>query len=343
MPTAADYFIVLSKNAKHDYDAWRLTSERTGSAESRKAKLRATLKFFDQEGKLDGLSQEMNSIPDKTDLSPQLCGLIDQLVSDLAEYVRPEELNVFRETHIGLLPLGSVDGLCLDKTLLGEQLDGFLVILNEGLWVCAQLLAKAFVLENLDGDFKDFRRTGRHDFEVAIHHYLSPSGKNANCVFFENTTPEVEGELAAAQSMMATLIMQFVVLHEFGHILNRDLELMGEYRFHISQTSKKPVFPTQTYWDLENAADEYSLRTICRHSRTDINRWANFITIYIFFHWLASVENVSGRTLCPMHPPPATRGKRLLNWMWAHYPPDREALHYIERTKTILDSWSKGR
>lgn len=341
MKTAADYFAVLSKNARHEPDAWWLISERIGTSESRKTKLRATLQFFDQESKLDELLQVLDSAPENTSLSPELSGLIKQLTCDLEKYVRPEDLIAFRDTHFGLLPLSSAASFCLNRTFQGEQFKGFLVILNEGLWVCAHLLAKAFVLENLYGDFEEFRRSGQQDFDVAIRHYLAPTGKNANSVFFENTPPEVHGELSAAQSSMAILILQFVLLHEVGHIANRDFDLIGEYRFHVDQASAAPSAPTQKYWDAENAADEYSLDAICRYSRADINRWANFFTIYVFFHWLASIEKVTGRPLCPLHPSPSDRGERLLGWMLAHYPPDEQVTHYITHTQKILQSWNE--
>lgn len=342
MITAANYFTLLSKNARREHDAWWLISERTGSDDSRKEKLRATLQFFGQEAKLDEFSQALNSSPESSALSPELSGMFEQLAFDLKEYLRPEELDVFQNIHFGLLPLSSVDGLCLDRTIHGEQLDGFLVILNEGLWVCAQLLAKAFVLENLDGDFAELHRSGQQDFELAIRHYISPSSKNANSVFFENISPSVDGQLSAGQSSMAILILQFVVMHEVGHIVNRDLDLASEYRFHIGKTPAAPSAPTKKYWDAECAADEYSLDAICRHSRTDISRWANFCTIYVFFHWLASVEKVTEFPLCPLHPPPSDRGERLLRWMYSHYPPDQQAIHYIKQTQRILQSWSKS-
>lgn len=342
MLNPADYFKVLSKKARSDHDAWWLISERIGTEESRKAKLHATLQFFGEEAKLDLLSQSLNALPEKTALSEQLKGFFDQLVSDLEEYVDPEEREAFHQTYFGILPLSSVDGFCLDRTDTGERLNGYLVVLNEGLWICAQLLAKAFVLENLDGDFAAFRQSGRPDFNVATQHYLSPSGKNANRVFFENTPPDVEGQLSAAQSSMAILILQFVVLHEFGHIVNHDFQLMGEYRFHIGQALPASCSPHHAYWDAECNADEYSLAAICRRSRADINRWANFITIYVFFHWLASIEKATGGPLCPLHPPPQERADRLLKWMYTHYLPSDEIRHYIERTGMILQSWTEN-
>lgn len=340
MPTASDYFNVLSKNARREHDAWWLVSERTGTPESRRAKLRATLRYFGQDTKFDALSDALETAPAKSDLSPELRGLLDQLVSDLADYVRPGDLHLYRRTHFGMLPLSSVDGFCVNRTLTGEQLDGYLVVINEGLWICAQLLAKAFVLENLGGEFEKFKRPGRTEFDAALSHYLWPSVVNVNKVFFENVPPDVEGALSAAQSSMAILIMQFVVLHEVGHVVGQDFDLLGAYRLHLDHASNAPPTATDQHWIAEYAADVYSLQTICDRSGTDVSRWANFITVYVFFNWLARVEVLTKRPLCPLHPPPSERGERLLQWMLARYPGVSEADEFLKQTESILAAWS---
>lgn len=342
MPTAAEYLTVLSKNARQEHDAWWLISERVGDERSRKAKLQATLEFFGQQAKFEQLSAAQEAYPARANLSPELDGLLEQLVADLADYVSPEQHGVYRQIHFGFLPVSSVDGFCVDRTLQGQKLEGFLVVINEGLWVCSQLLAKAFVLENLCGDLQAYNRSGLGDFEIAIRHYLAPSGKNANAVFFEGTPPEVEGALAAAQSSMAVLLLQFVVLHEVGHVVHGHFDLLGEYRFHLGESCPCVTSATEKHWAAELAADEYALEAISRHSSATISRWANFITIYVFFFWLAEVERVVGRPLCPLHPPPQQRASRLLDWMLSHYPPDEEIQAYFAQTEQILNSWTKG-
>lgn len=340
MPTASDYFDVLSKNARREHDAWWLVSERTGTPESRRAKLQATLRYFGQDKKFDALSDALETLPAKSDLSPELRGLLDQLVSDLVDYVRPGDLDLYRKIHFGMLPLSSVDGFCVNRTLTGEQLDGYLVVINEGLWVCAQLLAKAFVLENLGGDFEEFKRSGRADFDAALSHYLSPSVINAQKVFFESVPPDVEGALSAAQSSMAILIMQFVVMHEVGHVVGQDFDLLGAYRLHLDHAFDGPPVATDQHWVAEYAADAYSLQAICEQSGTDVSRWANFITVYVFFNWLARIEAVLRRSLCPLHPPPSERGERLLQWMLARYPGASESREFLTQTRSILATWS---
>lgn len=340
MQTAAEFFEVLSKNARSEHDAWWLVSEKTGTPESRRAKLQATLRYFGQDAKFEALYDAVETSPAKSDLSPELRGLLDQLVSDLADYVRPGDRDLYQRTHFGMLPQSSVSGFCLNRTLAGEQLDGYLVVINEGLWICAQLLAKAFVLENLGGDFEEFKRSGRSDFDAALAHYLSPSGVNAEKVFFQNVPPEVEGALSAAQSSMAILIMQFVVLHEVGHVVGQDFDLLGAYRLHLDSAADPRLTARDQHWAAEYAADVYSLQAICDRSGADVSRWANFITVYVFFYWLARVEAVIGRPLCPLHPPPSERGERLLQWMMARYPGAPKSEEFMIQTRRILAAWS---
>jgi len=111
-----------------------LTSERTGDEQSRRAKLQATLGFIGADGKLDELSAALESAPVRADLSPELAGLLEQCWTDLQDYVTPDERPLFRQTFAGFLPLSSVDGFCLNQTMMRERLDGFLVIANEGPW-----------------------------------------------------------------------------------------------------------------------------------------------------------------------------------------------------------------
>ena len=71
----------------------------------------------------------------------------------------------------------------------------YLVILNEGLFICAQLLAKAFLLENLDGDLLQYKRSGVDAYRTAIEHFLAPSPVHANSIFFEEVPPTLKGPL----------------------------------------------------------------------------------------------------------------------------------------------------
>lgn len=340
MQSPQDYLATLSKISRSRHDAWWLVSERTGTPESRRAKLRATLRFFGEERRAVDLEALLDSDPLASALSPDLQGVVDQTVCDLEEYMLPGEVEMFRRTAFGLLPLSAVDAFCLDRTLRGVKLDGYLVILNEGTFICAQLLAKAFLVENLDGDLLVHRRSGIEAYRTAIEHFLAPSVAHVNSVFFDGVPPEIEGALAAAQMKMTILLLQFVFLHEMGHVVHHDHSLMGEYEFHVSH-AQPPSVPTEQYWAAEYAADTYALERILRHTGTEASRWANFVAIYVFFHWLGTVERVTGCPLCPLHPPPLARAQRLRELMREKVSLDSQTAMLVERSFDILDSWAQ--
>lgn len=338
------YLEWLQTIAHHRPQAWQLRSQRTGTEASRSAKLAATLRFFEQEHRLPALEAQLRAEPPASDLSPAWQGLIAQTFEDLRSYVDPAAWTEFDRITVGLLPLRAIDACCIDRTLHHQALDGYLILVNEGLFVCAQLLSKAFLLDNLEGELAPFHRPGAPIQRQAAEQFLSLSAAQANAVFFDGVPPEIEGLLAAAQMRMTILLMQFVLLHEVGHILHRDFALMGAYRFHIAQDPNITPTPTTTdrWWAAEEAADTFALAAICRQATSDLGRWANAIAVCVLFDWFRTVEDILGRPLCPLHPPPARRGERLLQWMRDQYPPDEIIEVHLRKSLQILETWKQA-
>lgn len=333
------YIEYLSKLSRARHDAWWLVSERTGTDESRRAKLRATLRFFGQEHRAAELELRLDREPLASELSPDLRDVVEQTVRDLEDYLLPAEKVEFSRTVFGLLPLSAVDAFCIDRTHLKVKLDGYLVVVNEGLFVCAQLLAKAFLLANLDGDLLQYRRSGVDDHQAAITHLLAPSSVHAKRVLFDEVPPDIEGALSAAQMNMTILLLQFVLLHEVGHVVHQDHSLMGEYQFHVAAATEAPAVPTEKFWAAERTADEFALDRILRRAGSDASRWANFVAIYVFFHWLHAAERVTGRPLCPLHPPPLARGEDLRKLMLNSVPLDGQTKLLVDKSFEILGTW----
>lgn len=287
MKNTAEYLTDLTAHCSAA--KWDLRSIRTGTDDTQREKLKGTLGFFNQMDKYALLEQQLLASEPQSCLSDSIQDLADQLKIDLADYIPPIFTSEYQKAHIVFLPLPSVDGFCLNRDHQGTLLDGFIIGLNEGLWVCTQLLAKGFVLENLQGDLSAYHRSGKTCHDNAVEHWLHPVSQYAKQIFFDHMLPEPEGMASAAQSSMAVLILQFVTLHEFGHIAHQDFTLMDVYRFHIGANEMLPEGPEADFWQAEYAADAFALAAICRHAQQDFNRWANFITIYIFFVWLDSI------------------------------------------------------
>lgn len=338
------YLAYLEGMAKSNRNAWELQSRRTGTDASRRAKLDATLRFFNQEHQLDALDERLRNEPRSSGLSPALREVVEQIAVDLEDYIRPEHVAAFRRTTVGLLPLSGVDAFCVNRTMFKEPLDGYLVIMNEGLFLCLQLLSKAFLLENLGGDLAQFHSSGAPLHQAAVQHFLSPTSTAAGLVMFDTVPPELEGALAAAQMNMVVVLAQFVLLHEHGHIANDDFELMGEYQFHLASAPESRPEKTEAHWAAEFAADEYALAAICANVGNDASRWANFVAVLVFFNMLQAAEDLQGEPLCPLHPPPQARAERLMSLMGKNFPPDEQMRNQIQAAQHILAGWTgRGR
>ncbi len=346
MRNTAEYVQILLDNCR--LDRWNLLSIRSGSASTQRDKLKGTLSFFNAMDKFDQLESQLLSAAPESPFSDGIQNVAVQLKEDLIDYLAPTHHAEYQKTQMVFLPLPAFDGFCIDRDQQGRQLDGYVICLNEGLWVCAQLLAKAFVLENLQGDLSQYKASGKSSHDAALAHFLAPSSHYAKHIFFDTFPAEIEGLAAAAQSSMAVLILQFVSLHELGHIIHKDFALMGAYRFHFGafETKSEPSPHAMTdqvtdqYWQAEYAADVFALEMLCQHAQQDINRWANFISIDVFFSWLIAVEQRLGKEICPYHPPPDKRREKLAVWMHENYPPNPQILTHLDDTQRILQSWN---
>lgn len=336
-----EYKMTLVKNCK--LDRWQLQSIKTGTEDRQREKLKATLGYFDKLDLFPELEKQILETPDEMELSTDIDRLAQQLKEDLPDYINSKDNEKLEITELLFLPLPNADGYCINQDIAGNNLDGYIICLNEGHWICSQLLGKAFVLENMQGDFAEFKSSGSVFFELATSHFLNPRGSNANEVFFGHLPAHIDGAATAAQSSVAVLMLQFVTLHEIGHISRGDFSLMNTYSFHIANSNEFEIESSniEQYWEAEYTADIFAIKSICEHSKSDISRWANFITIWILFEWLIEVERKNGKSICKLHPPPFLRLKNLKSWMNINYPPTSEVLQYIDITHSIINHWKE--
>jgi hypothetical protein len=325
---------------------WNLTSTKTGSADFQREKLEGTLRYFGKLDLLSTLEQQLAATPVETKLSEAIDALAEQLKLDLVEYLPQGLIEKYAVTEVAFLPLPNAAGYCLASDHHGTPLDGYIVGLNEGLWVYAQLLGKAFVLENFQGDYAAHAASGKPFFDRAVVHFLNPRGDHAASIQFDELPASIAGEASAAQSSMAILMLQFIALHEVGHIAHDDFKVMQTYSMHIANANLPgAIEPTlrdaAMHWEAEYRADTFALDAICGHAKTDINRWANFIVIWILFESLAKVEHILQKPICPLHPSPIHRLQRLIDRMQECYPPSTEVIEHLKRTESIVQSWDR--
>lgn len=348
------YLEYLRKNSAVSKFGWKLGTSTKADETYAKRKLKRSFEVLGQSESYDALSHLIDGEQDQWkrnrgvgDYDRLMQALASSLKDDINECTEGSFSDVLSKTAVGLLPIGLSNAFCINETLVEkdgefeEELDGSVICVNEGLYFCLQMLAKCIVLENLNGELIEYRESGSSTYKEALKMYLEPSTAHANSIFFKAATPELNGELSAYQSSIAMIILQFIALHEFGHIVNGDLDIMGLHKLHMVHdedgSASGPVSPS--YVEAEYLADEFALRALCNRSKKPLNAWANFSSIYLFFHWLDSVEKILGKPISNLHPPPLKRANRLHELMISIVGHESSFGSHLDWVKESTASW----
>lgn len=342
MEKIKQYSIQLRKQLIKENAAWDLVRESNPSQEYEDEKFNSTLKHLGLE--MNEIRDEVAFISEKliktNSFSAQLDILSTKIKEEIADFTNNQHGDQLSRTLISFLPSGLIKGFCLSKDDFGETLDGYFIGIHEGLYFSLQFLSKALILEQLEGEYLIYKRSGATTYQAAIDLFIKPSPAGLNGIFFEDLPADVDGALSGAQSAAAMMILRFIAFHEFGHIINNDLDLMDAYQMHLHSTQNKSIKNQRKYWKAEYKADEYALSLILKNSSSNLSAWANFIPIYTFFHWLSDVEIKQGKVISESHPPPLRRAERLKNYMIKNIPGWDDYKYEILWVNEITHRWT---
>lgn len=285
---------------------------------------------------------EENQLDERSNYNKIINLLSASLHEDIRDCIDPSLYETLDNTVLGILSTGLVDAFCLNKDTFGCELDGAVICINEGLYFSLNLIAKSLVIESLTGDLAHLKGDGSESFMTAIKLYIDPKSSHIEKMFHRIGNADIEGEISAYQSSVAMLIMQFIALHEFGHVAHSDLEVMGLYKKHMA--SNEPCLinhqcDISKYHAAEYRADEFALLALCKRSNKEESKWANFYSIYLFFLWLDCLEKHLGKTLCPYHPSPIDRANNLKKVMIKVVKNDDKYMHHLEWLDKKVKDW----
>ena len=319
MRPAEEYIGILQENAFRRRFGFDFKDE-AYDVQSRMAQLDLMVRYLGYRGTLDdipgrGLSYSQN-----------LRHMSDTIYQDIMQRVPGKHRSTLEMSRIALLPTGLINGCALHDDDEGHSLDKYVILLNYGLISACMDLATALTFEILTGELTDYRRDGGKYFQRAIDQYVDPSLVTHREEIDEHIPPDVEAQIAVHIGALCSIMLQFVALHEFGHIIRGDVDLPNEGTLsHAiasgtfgSETSLPGISESQSR---EIAADKYAIETLCQWSVASPSAWPNFAQAFFFLNWLEAVEQRIGHRLCPYHP-------------WAH---DRSAAihtHAISLAKT---------
>jgi len=245
-----------------------------------------------------------------------LSELSDSLKDDLAVYTNGNHKEILEQTGFALLESGNIHAGCVRVDDYGDVLDGYGVFINIGTYYAIQLIAKSIIIENFENDFIKYKRDASEYIDLAAKIYFTQNSTTTREIFFYEYPQDIQAEASAAQSSVAIKVLQFIALHELGHIVNGDFEIMGFHaRFmHTGENNiidlPKDIDINQSHKE-EFSADLFALNALFNNDCSDLSKWSGFYTIFYFLIWLDAIEKKMGKKLSNLHPNATLRARKL--------------------------------
>lgn len=267
--------------------------------------------------------------------------LVKSLAQDVDECLSDAERGTFKRCWFQMIDIGETNALCAHRDVSGNQLPGFVILLNQGLYFCLKLLVTAQLYEDLQGALSEYKRSGAELFRVATELFVeqSPDKLNVGAVF--TGKEEVDGVIEAHVSLGSTLLMQFVMLHELGHAHLGHGKLLDRSRMFALSTAGEASEPSPDP-DLHSAefeADAFAWIALARRANDPMKNLGNYYVIRLFFAFLSEVERDLGRPLSGDHPSPKAR----LAQIEGLFAPDglsQEHRELFEVQDKLIQSWT---
>lgn len=304
--------------------------------------LKKTKEMFADKELFNRLEQQMKNLNDSQKITMVLDELSRNIIHDISQCTLRKWESKLSQIELGFLPTGIFDAFCVNQDSKNQRVDGFVICISQGLYLSLQILVKAMILENINGDLIEYRKTGTTDYQSAIALFLTPDYHCRKALFFKGMPAEIQGELAYHQHSISTMILKFVALHEFGHIINDDLNILSLHSAHFyveEDLQNEATTDYSVYWALELKADEFALNSLCSHLSDSTGIWANFSAVYLFFYFLSDLEVIKKKPLSPSHPPAKYRAKTLLKYMTNKYGENNDAKANILWIQNATKRW----
>jgi len=271
---------------------------------------------------------------------------INSLTHDIREKLPISLKSKFDQVLIGFQPTGYTNAKALVSHPDGTPLKGGLIFLNQGLYFSAGFAAKAIVLANVQDDHAFMQKEAKSALLKGVRFYLSRSPALADSEFHATGNPVEEGELSTHISSVKAMMFEFIILHEFAHIVLNHHAYNEATRLTIfSEADEKDDYDNsddnvQMAHKLEYAADQFAIDIITRASTNPKSKLANVYAIGAFFIFLECIELRFQRGLSRTHPAPLDRLQRLADYIHNLAEEGLDFGYHHEELLALCRSWS---
>lgn len=257
---------------------------------------------------------------------------------DLDECVSLEQLPLHEKTAFSFMDIWTPNALCVISDVMGRPLEYPLIILDTRLFYVLQQLFTAVIFEELQGNLLQYKCDGSEAFKCACRLFKSPSSANVDQVQLVLPDANAQREVQAYLSMVTTITMQFIALHEFGHAWLGHHEQQSAARLLL--IGEAEVSQDQIKFRHEFDADEFAMKALISRSKSVESNWANLYAIGYFFEFIAVLEGQDQYDFERTHPPAKERLTRLRNLLALEVGRAEEFQYLEERTRELISKWT---
>lgn len=296
------------------------------------------------ESNYDAFVKTLSPTQNPKDLSFQqalnLLGI--SLKDDIEQCLNENQKGFLQNVHFRFLSTGLTNASCLNADVDGEPLGFFIAFLNEGLYFSLRQLFTALLYEELRGELAEYQRDGSDAFEAAVRLYIDPNPVNIAPLSHYVGDIEASGEIGAHIDSAASLLLQFIALHEYAHAWLGHHEIIDAQSLFMAAKvgGVDNLSGCEIYHDLEFQADEFAFRALMSRTKTAEGHWAHCFAIHLFFCYLAELEKRLGKPLSHLHPSPMLRSERLRALLKNALPESAHLEADIFRVDAMVEKWT---
>ena len=330
--TSVEYVNIKQKEALKFKDAWNLTTN-----DIDKDKIYEVL---DKE--LPNYDKDLlDSVITSDNHQQALEDFATSLFNDIKLFTENKYVKLYSVTGLGFIRRGTIEAGCISVDDFGKPFDnkGYSILINIGLYYAANILVKSIIIENFQNDLEKYKSNGDYLLNSALKIYLKHDDTVIESMKFNEFPVEIRNDLNIIQSNNSVRLLQFVALHEFGHIVNGDLGIMNLY--HDSLVNKQ-IETDNVIYQKEYKADIFALEHILKKDKNPLSMWGSFYTISYFFIWVWGLEKILKRKISNIHPNPIDRVWNLYNYMLKHIKDEHNYKELINQAIERIDKWTKN-
>jgi len=308
----------IAEERKHA-DAWKLGTQKLSKKDIEVLEKSLSMLDNDEEKVHNLIEEKINNnhtLSAQDEFNHIILQMSESLKDDLAIYTENRYNDILEKTGFGILESGRVYAGAVRVDDFYLTLDGHAIIINIGTYFALHLLVKGVILENFENDFEIYKKDGSQYLDFAKDIFFFQNSTRTREVFFYDYPQEVQIEASARQSSAVVKVLQFISLHELGHIVNNDLEIMDFHARFMNDNMGNEIVDLSSNFnqqhDMEYKADMFALNSLFNNNNSsELSKWSGFYMIFYFLIWLNAIEEKTGKLVSLSHPKPILRAKKL--------------------------------